>query len=152
MSKNKSLYLYHGSSEKVKMLLPHKSQGLFSARNRQKGVYATPNEKLAIAFALGPEPDENNRLLWTVECGSRNKVNIVFYYGHPSFGKKGYVYKVATEGFRKISQNQWVSKRPIKPLEIIEIAVDDYLGMVRYATKKERKKMTTRLDNNPFKY
>lgn len=141
MRKTRPPYLYHGSSELLKVLRPRKAHGLFRASERQVGVYATPNKKLAIAFALGPVPDEDNRLLWTVVCGKRGRVKIVFYYGHPCFGKKGYVYKVATKGFRRISPNQWVSKRSIKPLETAEIAVDDRLHMVRYASENERKKI-----------
>ncbi len=121
------------------------------ASERQVGVYATPNKKLAIAFALGPVPDEEHRMLWTVVCGNRGRVKIVFYYGHPSFGKKGYVYKVATKGFRRISPNQWVSKRSIKPLETAEITVDDYLHMVRYASESERKKMLKRTGGHAVK-
>lgn len=134
-------YLYHGTSELIKVFRPRKPHGLFRASDQQAGVYATPNMKLAIAFALGPVPDAQNRMLWTVVCGSRGRVKIVFYYGHPSFGKKGYVYRMATKGFKEISPNQWVSKKSVKPLEVTEIAVDDYLHMVRYASENERKKI-----------
>jgi hypothetical protein len=147
MSEEGPLFLYHGTSELVNVLRPRKPHGLFRASDQQAGVYATPNMKLAIAFALGPVPDVQNRMLWTVVCGSGGRVKIVFYYGHPSFGKKGYVYRVATEGFKEISPNQWVSKKSVRPLEVIEIAVDNYLHMVRYASENERKKILQKSTN-----
>ena len=36
---------------------------------------------------------------------------------------------------------QWVCRRPVEPVEVVEINVDDHLHLVRYADDDERERV-----------
>ena len=56
---------------------------------------------------------------------------------------KGYLYELDVGGFDKVSNTQWVCDKQVIPIKIIEINVDDYLHLFRYASDKE---MLTKLE------
>ncbi len=53
-----SRFLYHGSSERVGVLMPQQAQDWRHKEGSQNGIYATSNRDVALAFALGAIPDE----------------------------------------------------------------------------------------------
>ena len=98
------------------------------------GVYATSMREEALAFALGAVPGRNGGVTRFIRHDPGGSVQMVFVHGHPNFGGKGYIYTVSSRGFRLASDKQWVCSKDVVPLEVEEIAVDDYLHLFRYAT------------------
>lgn len=66
---------------------------------------------------------------------------MIYHKGRPDFGGRGYIYKLPVKGFTFTGGTQWVGFSPVKPLEITEINVDDYLHLFRYATAEEKKQI-----------
>ncbi|MBR9682516.1 MAG: hypothetical protein GOV02_02480 [Candidatus Aenigmarchaeota archaeon] len=71
---------------------------------------------------------------------SKNPVEMVIISGKLRKGKKFYLYKLNRKGFKEMPKesHQWVCLEEIKPLEIIELNVDDYIYLCRKATKKDK--------------
>jgi hypothetical protein len=134
----RSRFLYHGSSKRVNILLPKKASDWKFEAGRHFGVYATSNRDVALAFALGGIPDETGTCHRVIREKDRKTLKMVFVRGHPNFGGKGYLYKLSSKGFRYVGGDQWVCENPVNPIKIIEIKVDDYLHLFRYATEQER--------------
>lgn len=131
-------FLYHGSSKKVDVLKLSQADDWKYEAGRHFGVYATSNRDVALAFALGGVPDKTGTCSRVIREKEHKSLKMVFVRGHPNFGGKGYLYKLSAKGFRHVGVDQWVCNHPIKPLEIIEINVNDYLHLYRYATAQER--------------
>ncbi|MCM1155103.1 MAG: hypothetical protein NC314_10275 [Roseburia sp.] len=120
-------YLYHGSSIKCEVLVPHQAIDTGFAEGCQNAVYATSDKNMALAFALGARPDENGELerVMLPEYGNI----MVFEKGTPDYGGKGYLYILDKAGFQHALGTQWVSFKAVKPIKIIEINVDDHLDL-----------------------
>lgn len=119
------MLLYHGSPNKYDILIPHQAYDTGFAEGCQFAVYATTGKAMAIGFALGAVPDENGEVEREMmpEYGEK----MVFRKGHPNYGGKGYLYVLDSEGFVPAMGTQYVCFAPVKPVEVIEINVDDYL-------------------------
>lgn len=135
----KPKYLYHGSSERVDVLLPHQAQDFLEEVGTQHGIFATPNRDVALAFALGAVPDNTGGITRVIT--SLNPVKMVFLQGHPNFGGKGYLYTLSSDEFEEVNPLQWLCRKSVTPLETLEINVDDYLHLFRYATEEEKRKL-----------
>ena len=133
----KPRFLFHGSSIKVDVLQPHRAEDWMSEVGRFYGVYATHLRDVAIAFALGAVPDESGAVSRIIGKHDLNPVKMLYVRGHPNFGGKGYLYELDSRGFDKVSGTQWVCDRPVIPIKVIEINVDDYLHLFRYASEEE---------------
>ena len=134
----KPKFLYHGSSKKVNALIPRQADDWKYEHGRHFGVYATSNRDVALAFALGAVPDKKGTCHRIIRGKKHKPLKMVFVRGHPNFGGKGYLYKLLSKGFHHVGGNQWVSESQVKPIDIIEINVDDYLHLFRYAIKQEK--------------
>lgn len=129
--------LYHGSSEFVDILLPNKAEDWLNDSGSQYGVFATSNRNIALCFALGAKTDEDGNISRFILLDDESKEQIVFVLGHPNFGGKGYLYTLSSEGFEYVGGSQWVCKNPVKPNNIEEIEVNDYLHLFRYPDEKD---------------
>lgn len=138
---DKPKYLYHGSSERVDVLMPHQAHDSIHEAGSQYGVFATSNRDVALAFALGAMPDETGGVTRVIRPQDLNQVKMVFVQGHPNFGGKGYLYIVSSEGFEQVDKLQWVCREPVTPMEILEINADDHLHLFRYATEEEKREI-----------
>lgn len=118
--------------------MPHQADDWKYEPGRHFGVYATSNRNVALAFALGGVPDETGTCSRVIREKDRSPLKMVFVRGHPNFGGKGYLYKLSSKGFRHVGGDQWVCDHPVKPIEVIEVNVDDNLHLFRYATEQER--------------
>ena len=119
------MLLYHGSTNKYDVLVPHQAYDIGYAEGCQNAVYASSNKGMAIGFALGTKEDENGEL--EREMMPQYGYKMVFKKGYPNYGGKGYIYVLDGSKFTHAMGSQWVCFEPIKPLEVIEISVDDYL-------------------------
>ncbi|MBD3192794.1 MAG: hypothetical protein GF308_19300 [Candidatus Heimdallarchaeota archaeon] len=84
-------FLYHGSSTKVGILLPHQASDWLSPLGGLKGAYATSNRDLALAFALSAVPDESGSVSRYIKGAKNQPIKMVYILGHPNFGGKGYL-------------------------------------------------------------
>lgn len=134
----KPRYLFHGSSRRYNVLKPKLADDWRFEAGRHFGVYTTSNQDLALAFALGGVPDKTGTCHRIIREKDRKPLKMTFIRGHPKFGCKGYLYKLSSRGFHHVGGDQWVCENPVKPIKIIEINVNDYLHLFRYATPKER--------------
>lgn len=140
---NKPPILYHGSSVLVDVLKPHQAYDWMHEEGCQFAVYATSDKDGALAFALGAIPDENGCVDQAMDPKYGLPLKMIFFRGHPNYGGKGYLYVLSSDTFRHTGGNEWASPVPVKPLEVIEIEVDDYLHLCRYATKEEKREYFT---------
>jgi hypothetical protein len=134
--------LYYGSNQKAEILVPDQVYDWGGKPGRQNVFYATSVRDIALAYAMGAVPDETGKydrvLSYKFNTG---EAVMIFHKGHPNFGGKGYLYELSPKGFKYTGGTQWVNPGPVKPTKIIEINVDDYLHLFRYATEEEKKHM-----------
>lgn len=119
------MILYHGSTSRYDVLIPHQAYDTGFVEGCQNAVYATSEKAMAIGFALGAKVDENGEL--EREMMPQYGYKMVFRKGSPDYGGKGYIYVLDGSKFVHAMGSQWVCFEPIEPLEVIEINVDDYL-------------------------
>lgn len=119
--------LYHGSGVLVEELEPRLAKDTMFKEGCQKAVYATTDKNMALSFALGGIPDDNGNLerIMLSEYGSK----MIFRKGTPNYGGKGYLYIIAKENFIHVMGTQWVCYEKVKPIDVIEIDVNDYLEL-----------------------
>ncbi len=127
--------VYHGSPDKYDVLIPHQAYDIGFEAGCQNAVYATTNKNMAIAFAMGAIPNAQGEVerMMMPEYGDR----MVFSKGHPNYGGKGYVYVLDKASFVHAMGTQWVCFEEIKPLEVVVIAVDDYLDLCIVAEQED---------------
>lgn len=121
------------------ILLPNQAHDRLHKEGCRYAVYATSVRNVALTHALGKVPDESGaceRFMYKKHPSDPEQV--VFMKGHPNFSGKGYLYKMTSEGFTHAIGSQWICPNPVKPVEILEINVDDYLHLFRYATDDDR--------------
>lgn len=119
-------YLFHGSPYKFDTLIPNQAIDSMFEAGCQFAVYATSNKYMAICFALGNvEEKEDAERIMMPEYGNK----MVFKNCHPNYGQKGYVYVLDKELFTHAMGSQYVSYENVRPIDIIEINVDDYLDL-----------------------
>jgi hypothetical protein len=129
------------AADGFEVLLPHQAEDFLNPAGSQYGVWATSNRDIALAFALGAVPDETGSVARIMRPQDLNPVKMVYIQGHPNFGGKGYLYAVLSEGFEHVAGEIWICRESVTPLEILEINVDDYLHLFRYATEEEKREM-----------
>jgi hypothetical protein len=130
----KPKYLWHGSPNKLEILEPSNAVDLSGhPDSNQNGVYATDLKELAIEFGLIDKKYQK------FADYSKEPVQMVLINGEIRNGKVFYLYKLLNKNFKEMPEgsHQWVSLKSEKPIEVIELNVDDYKHLVRVATKKD---------------
>lgn len=133
----KPKYLWHGSVSKREVLEPSKAVDLSGhPDSNKKGVYATDIKELAMEFGLA------DKKLHKFADYSKKPVQLVLFEGDIRKGKKFYLHKLPSTSFKEMPEgsHQWVSFKPVKPIEIQELNVDDYKHLVRKASKKDKER------------
>ena len=132
-----SKFLYHGSRREIKgdRLLPRQATDLGERpENLHKAVYSTDIKELAITMAILGSRGVNSSSL-----GFDKKSLGIIYEGWPT-QKNVYLYTLPTKTFKQEGpRHQYYSTDPVKPIKIEKLVVQDYLHLVRKATKKEKK-------------
>lgn len=118
-------YVYHGSSGLYKVLIPHQAYDTGFEEGCRKAIYATTNQNMALAFALGAIPNRKGEVerIMKPEYGDI----VIFEKGTPNYGGKGYLYILDKSKFVHSLGTQWVCFDEVVPIKIVEINVDDYL-------------------------
>ena len=137
----KPKFLYHGSPNKLigKNLIPSKGDDSADRpENNQLGVYATNVKEIAIAMAIVSSRGIIGAGLDDYNLG---KAPGIIHIGKPK-QKYIYLYTLSPKGFRSTPsiRGQWISKKPIKPIKIEKLNINDYKHLIRYSKKDERKK------------
>jgi len=129
------VFLYHGSQYYFEKIEPRKAGGQ-NERESLYGIYASEVFDWVIPFALPirwyPDDPSGKRAF---EC---NEGRTKIIYGSLDPNGVGYVYKVKSEGFRKIDNWQWVSEQSVVPVEIIEIKVSDYWHTIEFSEEARK--------------
>lgn len=128
--------LYHGSSNYFDVLIPHQAYDIGFEAGCKNAVYATSNKNMALAFALGAIPNQAGEIerVMMPEFGDI----MVFQKGTPNYGGKGYLYVLDKKDFQHAMGTQWVCFHNVKPIEIVEIEVNEYLHLCRVIEEEER--------------
>lgn len=120
-------YLWHGSPQKVDVLIPNQAHDIAFEEGCKLAVYATSKKEMAICFALGCETDSMGEAQRTMmpEFGMK----MLFENCHPAYGNKGYLYKLDKSKFQYAYGSQWVCFDEVEPIEVEEIEVNDWLDL-----------------------
>ena len=122
--------VYHGSQHLFDVLIPRHAKGQCEAES-QIGIYAATTMEETIPFALPFRyyPDEPGGKLSRDSDG----INSYLRYGSIDPHGKGYVYVLPAESFELVDEWQWVSKVPVKPIDVVEILVEDYWHTITFS-------------------
>jgi len=132
----KTKCLYHGSPKKLigGKLIPKKPIDLGKQKeNLYSGIYASDIKEIAIAMAI---LSCKGVLYSSLDLSQKRKG--VIYSGWPK-QEYVYLYTLPSEEFRKSKRmsHQFVTQKPVKPIKTEELKIEDYINLVRNATKKE---------------
>lgn len=133
-------YLWHGSRNKIPVLEPRQSLDTGGAPgSNQNAIYATSDPKVAIAMGLttagsdtGMFPNDPQMVLFS---GKIRKGENVYLHKVPMNGPDGKPQFVPGGNSREFHSVPGVKE--IKPVEIKEVPVDQYLHLIREATPED---------------
>ena len=128
--------LWHGSSRMIigEYLLPKRAMDVGGVpENCLEGVYALAKREFAIAMAILKSDGVNGS---TLDYSKKSPEGVIIN-GWP-IQDKVYLYKLPTETFYQVSGDQWVSSSRVRPLEIEEIRVKDFIHLIRPANDAEK--------------
>ena len=133
-------YLWHGSRQKIDMLEPRQSVDTGGAAgSNQNAIYATSDPKVAIAMGLttpgsdtGMFPNDPQMVLFK---GKIRKGEYVYLHKLPFNGPDGKPQFVQGGNTREFHSIPGVTG--IKPVKIKKVSVNDYMNLIRLATKKD---------------
>lgn len=128
--KKKPKYLYHGSQYLFDVVKPRQAHGACNLES-QAAIYAASSKEEAIPFALPFRwyPDDPSGRL----TRDTNGIYSILHYGSIDPKGKGYIYVLPSDTFEAIDQWQWISRTEVKPVEVIEVHVKDYLHTIHFS-------------------
>ena len=126
----KPTVVYHGSQYLFDVVKPMQAHGQCEAE-AQAGIYAAATMEEVIPFAMPFRwyPDSPEGKLRFDSDGIRSFLQ----YGSIDPNGKGYVYVLPADTFELVDQWEWVSKVPVKPIEVIEVSVKDYWNTITFS-------------------
>ena len=128
--KEKPKVLYHGSKYRFDIVKPHQANGTCETDSKM-GIYAVATKDEAVPFALPFRwyPDEpGGKLLFNTD-GKKSYLQ----YGSINPNGKGYIYVLPSDTFELVNEWEWVSSVEVKPIEVIEICVKDYMNTITFS-------------------
>lgn len=133
--KEKPKILYHGSKSRFDIVKPQQAHGVCEAESKM-GIYAVATKDEAIPFALPFRwyPDEPGGKLQFNTDGK----NSYLHYGSIDPNGKGYIYVLPADSFELVNEWEWVSSVEVKPIDIIEISVKDYLNTITFSEEAKK--------------
>lgn len=136
MGKEKNV-LYHASSKNLigEKLIPKQADDLEKRKeNLFNGVYATDIKEVAIAMGIISSKG-------VISGSLQNKKPYgTIYEGKPE-QEFIYLYYLPKNQFKLTPPNkhQFVSEKPVKPIKIKKLKIEDYLVLIKYANPEETK-------------
>ena len=127
--------LYHGTRKKIigNKLEPRKARGLGKEKGKLTAVYATDKKDAAIVMGI-----ISGALTSSMHFYKRKAKGII-YEGWPK-REEVFLYYLPSNNFKQIDNWQWTSDLPVKPIKIQKLKIEDYIHLIRKATKKEKEK------------
>jgi hypothetical protein len=125
-------FLYHGSKQKIDVLLPQQAYGLPEENGNRFGIYAYADFDMARRFALPIKPFSNGSLSVTFE---ERTGRIILSAGHIDKNSYGYVYKINSDSFIQLDEYQWLSLEPVIPVETTIVYTADLWSMIVFEGK-----------------
>lgn len=125
----KPSFLYHGSTKLLTQLEPQSASGIELENGAFAGIYAYETPRQSIPFALGIIP-ENGVLSMDIDDITQE---IHLSAGQFEPNHIGYLYKISAETFTRLDETQWLSEKPVTPLETTPILSSDYAYLVRHS-------------------
>jgi hypothetical protein len=131
--------LYHGSRLKLEILKPqqpsdnHPDHGKFA-------TYATQKKIEAVIHGIAPKP---------TECfGERRSLILSFVSGWPTrkTHKYSYVYTLDPKDFKHNVRDEWIAKKPVKPIKVERWKVS---GLRKFWRKSNRTELKEYLEDRP---
>lgn len=129
MEKHK--FLYHGSKQKIDILLPRQAHGSRKENGDRFGVYAYADFDMARRFAL-PIKFVNGQLVVTFE---EKTGRIILSAGYIDKSSYGYVNKINADSFIQLDEYQWLSVEPVVPIETTIVYTTDLWSMISFEGK-----------------
>ena len=133
-------FVWHGSKTGgIEMFEPRQAHDAGGGEGQSEiGVYAAYDLNFAIAMGL-TEPDENGEEDKFIDHQSE-PLQLVLLKGKIREGQKTYLYKLPKQLFEEVpgNDNEAMSRIGMKPCEVIELNVDDYLNLVRIGTDEDQ--------------
>ena len=133
--KDKPKVLYHGSKYFCDIVKPQQAYGTCEAESKL-GIYAVATKDEAIPFALAFRwyPDEPGGKLSFNTDGIKSYLQ----YGSINPNGKGYIYVLPSDTFELVNEWEWVSSVEVKPIEVIEISVKDYMETITFSEEARK--------------
>ena len=133
--KQKPKYVYHGSQYRFDIVKPQQAHGICDAE-AQLAIYAAATMEEVIPFALPFRwyPDSPEGRLAFDSDGIRSYLR----YGSIDPEGKGYIYVLPSESFELVDNWEWISRTEVKPVEVIEIKVKDYLHTITFSEEAKK--------------
>ncbi len=130
IAKAKPKFLYHGSQYLFDVVKPQQACGACAEESRL-GIYAATTKEEVIPFALPFRfyPDSPKGKLSRDTRG----IHSLLHYGSIDPDGRGYIYVLPSDTFEAIDTWQWLSTAEVKPVEVIEIRVKDYLHTIQFS-------------------
>jgi hypothetical protein len=132
--------VWHGSIGKIDGHLEPRQAHDISGNPEQNlnAIYAYENRDWAIIPGLVRNPDGS----WPeVFVNPTVSDQLVVISGEIRKGKEIYLYKLPAETFRNTGvpsdRPEWVSMEPVQPCAVEVVKVNDYVHLVRFATKED---------------
>lgn len=131
----KPKYVYHGSQYRFDVVKPMQAHGICDAE-AQLAIYAAATMEEVIPFALPFRwyPDSPEGRLAFDSDGIRSYLK----YGSIDPEGKGYIYVLPSESFELVDNWEWISRTEVKPVEVIEIKVKDYLHTITFSEEAKK--------------
>jgi hypothetical protein len=135
-----SEFVWHGSKTGgIEMFEPRQAYDIGGGEDQsEKAVYAALEPEYAIAMGL-TEPNEDGELDSFIDHAEK-PLQLVLLKGKIREGQKMYLYKLPKQMFEVVrgNENEMMSKVGMKPCEVKELSVDDYLNLVRMGTPEDQ--------------
>ena len=133
-------FVWHGSKTGgIKMFEPRQAHDAGGGEGQsEKAVYAAYDPNFAIAMGL-TEPDENGDEDKFIDH-EKKPLQLVLIKGKIRENQKIYLYKLPKQLFEQVpgNENEALSKVGMRPCEVKELNVGDYLNLVRIGTEEDQ--------------
>lgn len=125
--------LFHGSPiPNIEIFLPKPARGVGEEKDKLVAVYATHERNVAIPFAFTFQRDANGELSWQLDFPDHlEHPQIVLKAGTLDLKRQGYIYRLPPDTFEKIDEFQWVSYKPVKPVAVSVIDLNQYCHWIQ---------------------
>lgn len=118
-------YIFHGSSNLIETnLTPQKAKDSMNIElNSQEAIYGTSIFLNAVCYSM-------RKNITSCHIGDYpDNYKMIIYEGKIDLDQEGYVYVFNASDFKKSHNIQYISKKELKPIEIIKVLYKDFTNL-----------------------